>query len=295
MAIVTSSLLDVAQLAVLDAAAGKDVADLPRFLRTVPEAGSVVELVGASASGKTEALMAVAVQAAMPVAFGRHWVGGRGVQQVVYVDLDFKLSVLRLAHVLERAVRRAIKRDTDDDVEDAVRKVVAQSLARIRIVRCSEWRQVIDLVEGMATTAASVPSSTLLIFDAISFSHWRDRLLGESRMAQSVNERHLVGVLRSLLKASRNTAIVVSKAALYYNGSATSTSGLFKEFMSPSWSGFVTQRYVLATNAASQIRVVQTHPPPPSAAMGTWTITIGPDGILSVPANKPAFPSSRPS
>lgn len=69
--------------------------------------GDVVEIFGASGTGKTEMLLSVLAQCILPPTWEGIDIGGNGVG-VIFFDNDQKFSMFRLMQVIENKVRRVL-------------------------------------------------------------------------------------------------------------------------------------------------------------------------------------------
>ncbi|KAG8078610.1 hypothetical protein GUJ93_ZPchr0007g5804 [Zizania palustris] len=79
---------------------------LPPPLHRAPlRPGNVVEIAGPSNSGKSQLLLVAAVQCILPKEWKGVYLGGLG-KAVMYLDLDCRFDVLRLAQILRNRIAK---------------------------------------------------------------------------------------------------------------------------------------------------------------------------------------------
>uniref|UniRef100_H2V6J4 RecA family profile 1 domain-containing protein n=1 Tax=Takifugu rubripes TaxID=31033 RepID=H2V6J4_TAKRU len=121
-----------------------------------PEHGDVVELHGPEGTGKTELLYHLLCRCVMPTA-----AGGLEVE-VIFVDTDYSLDMLRLVSILDRRLSEALR----------------SCLSRLLVVHCSSSSQLVLTLHLLETSFLSRPGLALLLIDSISAFYWLDRSEG---------------------------------------------------------------------------------------------------------------------
>ncbi|KAM0917271.1 hypothetical protein ACQ4PT_009680 [Festuca glaucescens] len=97
---------------------------LPPPLHRAPlRPGNVVEIAGPSNSGKSQLLLTAAVQCILPKEWEGVYFGGLG-KAVMYIDLDCRFDVLRLAQILRKRITQGCgsAHPTSEDFEKDVSK-----------------------------------------------------------------------------------------------------------------------------------------------------------------------------
>ncbi|XP_031697419.1 DNA repair protein XRCC2-like [Anarrhichthys ocellatus] len=123
-----------------------------------PNHGEVVELYGTEGTGKTELLYHLLCRCVLPVASGGLEV------DVVFVDTDYSLDMLRLVSILDSRL-------------NADEAALRSCLSRLLVVHCSSSSQLVLTLHFLETSLSSRPGLALLI-DSISAFYWLDRCEG---------------------------------------------------------------------------------------------------------------------
>lgn len=132
-----------------------------------PEHGDVVELHGAAGTGKTELLYHLLCRCVMPAA-----AGGLEVE-VMFVDTDYSLDMLRLVSILDRRLSAA-----GSSGSASAEATLRSCLSRLSVVHCSSSAQLLLTLHFLETSLSSRPSLALLLIDSISAFYWLDRSEG---------------------------------------------------------------------------------------------------------------------
>uniref|UniRef100_A0A665U1R8 RecA family profile 1 domain-containing protein n=1 Tax=Echeneis naucrates TaxID=173247 RepID=A0A665U1R8_ECHNA len=136
-----------------------------------PDHGEVVELYGMEGTGKTELLYHLLCRCVLPNA-----AGGLEVD-VVFVDTDYSLDMLRLVSILETL-------PTSSPLASSEEAVLRSCLSRLLVVHCSSSSQLLLTLHFLETSLSSRPSLGLLLIDSISAFYWLDRCEGGASLTK---------------------------------------------------------------------------------------------------------------
>ncbi|KAF0028653.1 hypothetical protein F2P81_019740 [Scophthalmus maximus] len=135
--------------------------------------GEVVELYGSEGTGKTELLYHLLCRCVLPNAAG-------GLEaDVVFVDTDYSLDMLRLVSIMESRLNAALSTSAASD-EEACRSC----LSRLLVVHCSSSSQLLLTLHFLENSFSSRPGLALLLIDSISAFYWPDRCEGGANLAK---------------------------------------------------------------------------------------------------------------
>lgn len=234
-----------------------------------PKPKDVIEFYGSSGAGKTEMLLHVVKKCIMPKMWKDVSLGGFDVE-VLYIDTDHKLPILRLATLVEKHVTDAIKvgslsdASPSDPSEEEVECLIKRCLNKLQIYHCrSSQHLLITLhsIEMMLSTNADV---SILVIDSISAFYWNDRYSGgDSTASQEAKMKHIVKILKILLD-SYGLILFATKAALFrkkwrdFKNDELNTPTrdgwtskcvyenlqIHTEFLCKEWTKLVTRRYI---------------------------------------------------
>ncbi|CAF96327.1 unnamed protein product, partial [Tetraodon nigroviridis] len=136
-----------------------------------PDHGDVVELHGPAGTGKTELLYHLLCRCVMPAA-----AGGLEVE-VMFVDTDYSLDMLRLVSILDRRL-------TGSPGSPSTEASLRSCLSRLLVVHCSSSSQLLLTLHLLETSLSSRPGLALLLIDSISAFYWLDRSEGGASIAK---------------------------------------------------------------------------------------------------------------
>ena len=213
--------------------------------------GDVVELVGTSRAGKTETLLHAAVSVAFPQTYNGVELGG-GDSSVIYFDLDYHVSGLRLLALVQARARVAIEACTASAPANFLDELTRLVLERIQFVRCRTALQFLASLQSIPDALQLAPGSVpvrLLVVDSISAFHWEDRVAGEQgRRRQAA----VVSALRSLAQ-EHHMAILAAKQSLYRAPARVPQGDTFqqhREFLGGGWEDLVRHRFAVTPDSA---------------------------------------------
>uniref|UniRef100_A0A3Q3XGX4 RecA family profile 1 domain-containing protein n=1 Tax=Mola mola TaxID=94237 RepID=A0A3Q3XGX4_MOLML len=190
-----------------------------------PEHGEVVELHGTEGTGELpsqELLYHLLCRCVMPAA-----AGGLEVE-VVFVDTDYSLDMMRLVSVLDSRLN-----------------VLRSCLARLLVVHCSSCSQLLLTLHFLETSLSSRPSLALLLIDSISAFYWLDRCEGGASVTKQEEKlSKCADLLGRLLRDYRITVFATCHAIRRnYSGQSSSSSSEFdRPYLCRSWQRLVNHR-----------------------------------------------------
>ncbi|XP_024135344.1 DNA repair protein XRCC2 isoform X2 [Oryzias melastigma] len=204
-----------------------------------PQHGEVVELYGAEGTGKTELLYHLLCRCVLPEA-----AGGLEVD-VLFVDTDYSLDMLRLVSILD-------SRLTSAGLEEAA---LRSSLSRLLVVHCSSSSQLLLTLHYLETTLNSRPSLALLLIDSISAFYWLDRCEGGasiSRQEEKLSKcAELLGrLLRDYKFTIFATCHTIRRSSSGSAASCSSTLEADRPYLCRPWQRLVTHRVLCSRQEA---------------------------------------------
>lgn len=217
-----------------------------------PTHGEVVELYGAEGTGKTELLYHLLCRCVLPVESGGLEV------DVVFVDTDYSLDMLRLVSILDSRLSAA--RSTGSPSVGADEAVLRSCLSRLLVVHCSSSSQLLLTLHFLETTLTSRPSLALLLIDSISAFYWLDRSEGGASYARQEEKLSKCSeLLGRLLRDYRITVFATCHTIRRsYSGpsssssssSHTASSDSTRPFLCRPWQRLVTHRLLCSKEEA---------------------------------------------
>ncbi|CAL8294695.1 unnamed protein product [Lota lota] len=220
-----------------------------------PQYGEVVELHGLEGTGKTELLYHLLCRCILPVE-----AGGMGVE-VVFVDTDYSLDMLRLVTILENRLTagRSTSRPEESYAECSEEAVLRSCLSRLLVVHCGSSSQLLLTLHYLETSLSSRPSLSLLLIDSISAFYWLDRCGGGESVARQEDKLTKCSeFLARLLRDYRITVFATSHAIKrnYKNvatsswSSSSSCSEYEQPYLCRPWQRLVTHRLLCSRGTA---------------------------------------------
>ncbi|XP_059182930.1 DNA repair protein XRCC2 [Centropristis striata] len=215
-----------------------------------PDHGEVVELYGTEGTGKTELLYHLLCRCVLPAASGGLEV------DVVFVDTDYSLDMLRLVSILDSRLNAA--RSTGSPSAGSDEAVLRSCLSRLLVVHCSSSSQLLLTLHFLETSLSSRPGLALLLIDSISAFYWQDRCEGGPSVAKQEEKlSKCAELLGRLLRDYRITVFATCHAIRRnYSGpssssfpsssssscSSSSSSDSDRPYLCRSWQRLVTHR-----------------------------------------------------
>ncbi|XP_028288318.1 DNA repair protein XRCC2 [Parambassis ranga] len=206
-----------------------------------PDHGEVVELYGAEGTGKTELLYHLLCRCVLP-----EEAGGLEVD-VVFVDTDYTLDMLRLVSILDSRLNAALLSSNE--------AVLHSCLSRLLVVHCSSSSQLLLTLHFLENSFSSRPSLALLLIDSISAFYWLDRCEGGASITRQEEKlSKCAELLGRLLRDYRITVFATCHVIRRSHSGATSSSSCRTEsarsFLCRSWQRLVTHRLMCSRQEA---------------------------------------------
>ncbi|XP_029955372.1 DNA repair protein XRCC2 [Salarias fasciatus] len=196
-----------------------------------PESGEVVELFGTEGTGKTELLYHLLCRCVLPEAAG-------GLQvDVVFVDTDYSLDMLRLVSVLDGRL-------------NADEEALSSCLSRLLVVHCSSSSQLLLTLHFLETSLSARPGLSLLLIDSISAFYWPDRSAGGASVTKQEETLTKCSELLGRLLRDYRVTVFTSCHPIRRSG-AGSSSDWDRPFLCRSWQRLVTHRLLCSRQEAA--------------------------------------------
>ncbi|XP_042255439.1 DNA repair protein XRCC2 isoform X1 [Thunnus maccoyii] len=227
-----------------------------------PDHGEVVELYGTEGTGKTELLYHLLCRCVLPVA-----AGGLEVD-VVFVDTDYSLDMLRLVSILDSRLNAgththavaseggsgpALSTSSPSVASDEA--ALRSCLARLLVVHCSSSSQLLLTLHFLETSLSSRPGLALLLIDSISAFYWLDRCEGGASIAKQEEKlSKCAELLGRLLRDYRITVFATCHAIRRsYSGpsSSSASSESDRPYLCRPWQRLVTHRLLCSRQEAA--------------------------------------------
>ncbi|XP_076014134.1 DNA repair protein XRCC2 isoform X2 [Genypterus blacodes] len=188
-------------------------------------------------TGKTELLYHLLCRCVLPVT-----AGGLEVD-VVFVDTDYNLDMLRLVSILDNRLNAALSASSSlaGGSEEAE---LRSCLSRLLVVHCSSSSQLLLTLHFLETSFSSRPSVSLLLIDSVSAFYWLDRSEGGASIAKQEEKLSKCAELLSrLLRDYRITVFAaVHTIRRNYSSSSSSSSEFDQSYLCRPWQRLVTHR-----------------------------------------------------
>ncbi|XP_045173538.2 DNA repair protein XRCC2-like [Mercenaria mercenaria] len=230
-----------------------------------PQTKDVIELYGGEGTGKTELLVHLICRCILPEYWNNVPLDGHGAG-VVFIDTDFKFSVIRLVTVIEKYIldkARDCSKFTAID-SDSIESFIRECLKKLHILRCTSSEQLVVTLHNLENLICNESSVSVIMIDSISTFYWIDKSNGgDSIQAQESNMKYVTEILSKLIN-TYNLTLLVTKAVVYkkkgQNDCFEGESGMqslskhfanqdlelfHAEFMCKPWQRLVSHRLVL--------------------------------------------------
>ncbi|KAK2859756.1 hypothetical protein Q5P01_004376 [Channa striata] len=209
-----------------------------------PDHGEVVELYGTEGTGKTELLYHLLCRCVLP-----RVAGGLEVD-VVFVDTDYSLDMLRLVSILENRLNRAHSTSSPSAASDEA--ALRLCLSHLLVVHCSSSTQLLLTLHFLETSLSLRPGLALVLIDSISAFYWVDRAEGGGSVAKQ-EERlcKCTELLGRLLRDYRITVFATCHAIRRSTSEPSSTGGESdRSYLCRPWQQLVTHRLLCSRQEA---------------------------------------------
>uniref|UniRef100_H3CN96 RecA family profile 1 domain-containing protein n=1 Tax=Tetraodon nigroviridis TaxID=99883 RepID=H3CN96_TETNG len=195
-----------------------------------PDHGDVVELHGPAGTVKTELLYHLLCRCVMPAA-----AGGLEVE-VMFVDTDYSLDMLRLVSILDRRL-------TGSPGSPSTEASLRSCLSRLLVVHCSSSSQLLLTLHLLETSLSSRPGLALLLIDSISAFYWLDRSEGGASIAKQEEKLSKCShLLARLLRDYRITVFATCHAIRRNHAGPSASSEVPRPYLCRPWQRLVKHR-----------------------------------------------------
>ncbi|KAM6908387.1 DNA repair protein XRCC2 isoform 2-T2 [Lycodopsis pacificus] len=209
-----------------------------------PNHGEVVELYGTEGTGKTELLYHLLCRCVLPVASGGLEV------DVVFVDTDYSLDMLRLVSILDSRLNAACSTGMSCSGSDEA--ALRSCLSRLLVVHCSSSSQLVLTLHFLETSLSSRPGLALLLIDSISAFYWLDRCEGGASIAKQEEKlSKCAELLGRLLRDYRITVFATCHTIRRSYTGPSSSSSDDRPYLCRPWQRLVTHRLLCSRQEAA--------------------------------------------
>lgn len=188
---------------------------------------------------------------------------------VIFIDTDFKFSIIHLVNVIEKYIYERAKNFSDDALVNSenIESFIRDCLKKLHIIRCSNSDQLIASLNNLENLICQETSVSVIMIDSISAFYWIDKCFsGDSVQAQETGMRYVTEILTKLVN-TYSLILFATKSAVYkkkglgdnFEGEGNFHSdskqqkqlinedleSLHAEFMCKPWQRFVSHRLVL--------------------------------------------------
>ena len=224
------------------------VAGLAESIRSSSKEGApcIVEIAGSEGVGKTELLINIAINSIIPKQWQGCILNGNEVE-VIYIDADCKLSLLRLRTILESKIRAAFLEHNKMNpllsplASDDIDTLLQLCLQRLYIIQCRTASELVYSLFSLKDMFTVQPDIQLLLIDGLMAYHWVERALS----VESLNE-YYAGIVKSLQLLHKNydfiTIVTKNIPPAKYEGSQ-------RDYLCKDWNNFPSHRYFLESTA----------------------------------------------
>eukprot|EP01135_Chromosphaera_perkinsii_P002960 Nk52_evm71s230 gene=Nk52_evmTU71s230 len=216
--------------------------------------GDIVELNGASGSGKSEILFGIIANFILP----REWGGLQ--KGAVFVDVDYKFDILRIVNIVRFLVVQREYSLKGQGVNACVLKnIVQQSLQRLYVVRPESPNHLVMCLYRLAYFFNERSTFKVLALDSISASYWIDKAEAlDNFNDQGQRVKQMARVIKNIADECR-VLFICSKAELFATSydrknNRYSNAKRSSEFLCKSWQDIVTYRFLLQREDGAECR-----------------------------------------
>lgn len=191
----------------------------------------------------------------LPDVWNEFRIGGHNAS-VVFIDTDYKFSILHLALLLEKRLRRLFKDDSEMEncVED-MESFIKSCLKRLQILRCNNSSSLLTSLISLDNILSNNSDISVLLIDSISSFYWLDKSSG----TDNTNMNSITAALTNLLD-TYNIVLFVTRAAIVKPKSKDGGGDidvLAADYMCQAWHKFIKHQYIFIASADSkEVKVV---------------------------------------
>lgn len=227
----------------------------PSLFGAGPETKTAYELYGEEGTGKSEMLMNFVSSCILPDVWNDLKIGGHNAC-VVFIDTDYKFSILHLALLLEKRLRGLFKDDSEmNSCMEDMESFIKSCLKRLQLLRCNSSSNLLITLISLENILNSNSDISVLMIDSISSFYWLDKCSG----VDNTNMNSITATLNSLLD-TYHIVLFVTRAAIVKHKSKDGdrhTEALTADYMCHAWHNFIKHQYVFIPLADSrEVKVV---------------------------------------
>lgn len=190
---------------------------LPDLFVTGPEGKEIYEIVGTEGTGKTEFLLNVVASIILPKSWRNIQLHGSDAS-VIFIDTDYKFSIIRLAMIMEKKIIEKIEtcsKNTIPPSEDDMETFITDCLKKLSLVHCNSSSHLLITLYSLETFISNNPNISVLMIDSISAFYWLDKATGgESTSMQELRLRQISDYLSKLVN-DYNLVLFATRAILF--------------------------------------------------------------------------------
>ncbi|KAK6194815.1 hypothetical protein SNE40_000363 [Patella caerulea] len=232
------------------------------FNKDGPNGGDVFEFYGEEGVGKTELFLHFVTKVILPKNWNHFEIGGFG-GKIIYIDTDYKFSILRLAKILNNRIRdivngvtmatdkqQDLKKPTEKDIDSFVKNC----LQNVKLVRCLSSHQLICTLHSLENQVCECPGIGLILLDSISTFYWTDK--ASNMLDYNINQ---IKSILSKLVTDYNLVLFITKAALVKKKTKDLSNSFamgdksgksdemyqYAEFLGNTWHSFIQKRFIM--------------------------------------------------
>ncbi|XP_033731897.1 DNA repair protein XRCC2-like [Pecten maximus] len=233
----------------------------------------VLELYGSEGCGKTEMLLHIACSLILPKTW-RGWNFGGCGASLMFIDTDYKFSILRLVTLLEKKITDFLEQNhqvtftgnpvtTFNPNSRDVEILIKESLERLNVLQCKSSIQLLATLHSLESSISTNLDICVIMIDSISAFYWLDRCAGGESVTAQEHVMNLIVNILSRLVNDYNLVLFATKSAYFKrklkesergDDSACTVEMDHSEFLSRNWSRFVKNRLVLKRDSSNDVQ-----------------------------------------
>lgn len=180
--------------------------------------GDTIEIWGEEGSGKSELLLNIATQCAIPKHWKGVWLGGRG-QQCVLISTDYKIDLLRLEAIVEGQLRQrtATSIGSSSRQLDSTKQLMTSTLNRIHVLYCNSSHQLTATLHYLREFVHNNPDLSVILLDNVGAFYWTDRtdtFRHSDTPATTVKHNNWIRTLQELVR-DRHLVLFAARPVLF--------------------------------------------------------------------------------
>lgn len=238
---------------------------LPDLFVTGPEGKEIYEIVGTEGTGKTEFLLNIVASIILPKSWRNIQLHGSDAS-VIFIDTDYKFSIIRLAMIMEKKIIEKIEKCSKNTVTpsaDEMEGFITDCLKRLSLVHCNNSSHLLITLFSLETSVSNNPNISAIMIDSISVFYWLDKSMGgESTSMQELRLRQISDYLSKLvndynLVLFATSAVLFQKKSKDYDckGVNSNQDTENMEYLCKSWQRKIDYKLVMKRDSESNFHV----------------------------------------